>query len=58
MKKIVFLNLGKNPIANNYLKSKKNKKEFFYNLKLIYHSDTKLISLAKFVAPKKMFNDK
>jgi SAM-dependent methyltransferase len=58
MKKIVFLNLGKHPIANNYLKLKKNKKEFFYNLKLIYHSDTKLISLAKFVAPKKMFNDK
>ena len=58
MKKIVFLNLGKNPIANNYLKSKKIKKEFFYNLKLIYHSDTKLISLAKFIAPKKMFNDK
>ncbi len=58
MSKIEFLNLGKHPITNNYLSSSTPKNEFFYNLKLIYHSNTKLISLGKFVSPKKMFNDK
>ena len=48
MKKISFLNLGKHPITNNFLKTNKPKSEFFYNLKLIYHK----------VPPKKMFNDK
>ena len=58
MKKIEFLNLGNHPITNNYLKNKNPKNEFLYNLKLIYHNDTKLISLAKFISPKKMFNNK
>ena len=58
MKKISFLNLGKHPITNNFLKTNKPKNEFFYNLKLIYHKETKLISLDNFVPPKKMFNDK
>jgi len=58
MSKIEFLNLGKHPITNNYLSSSTPKNEFFYNLKLIYHSNTKLISLGKFVSPKKMFNNK
>ena len=38
MKKIEFLNLGSHPITNSYLRTKKPKKEFIYNLKLIYHS--------------------
>ena len=58
MKKIEFLNLGNHPITNSYLSIKKPRKEFLYNLKLIYHSNTKLISLGKFVSPKKMFNNK
>ena len=58
MEKIEFLNLGRHPITNSYLDLKKPKKEFLYNLRLIYHSNTKLISLAKFVSPKKMFNNK
>ncbi len=58
MEKIEFLNLGKHPITNSYLNSKYPKNEFLYNLRLIYHSKTKLISLAKFVSPKKMFNNK
>ena len=58
MKKISFLNLGKHPITNNFLKTNKPKNEFFYNLKLIYHKETKLVSLDNFVPPKKMFNDK
>jgi len=57
MKRIEFLNLGRHPITNNFFNKKKNK-EFLYNLKLIYHKSTKLISLGKFVPPKKMFNNK
>jgi SAM-dependent methyltransferase len=57
-KKINFLNLGKHPITNNFLKLKNPKNEFFYNLELVFNSKTKLISLKKFVSPKRMFNDK
>ena len=56
--KIQFLNLGKHPITNNFLTKKNPKNEYFYNLKLIFHKSTKLVSLAKFVPPKKMFNEK
>ena len=58
MKKISFLNLGRHPITNNFLKTNKPKNEFFYNLKLIYNKETKLVSLDNFVPPKKMFNNK
>ena len=60
MKKI-FLDLGKQPITNNYLnsiESKKLKKEFFYNLKVSYNNKNNLVSLSRFVQPSKMFNDK
>tara|TARA_B100001057_G_scaffold195871_2_gene196593 strand:- start:289 stop:1473 length:1185 start_codon:yes stop_codon:yes gene_type:complete len=57
-RKIEFLDLGKQPITNNFLTKKNPKNEFFYNLKLIFHNTTKLVSLAKFMPPKKMFNDK
>mgnify|MGYP001172337166 FL=1 len=57
-KKVQFLNLGKHPITNNFLIKKNPKKEFFYNLKLIFYNKSKLVSLAKFVPPKKMFNEK
>ena len=50
--------MGKHPITNNFLKTNKPKNEFFYNLKLTYHKETKLVSLDNFVPPKKMFNDK
>lgn len=58
MSKVQFLDLGKHPITNSYLNSHAPKNEFLYNLKLVFHSNTKLISLAKFVSPKKMFNNK
>jgi len=58
MKKINFLNLGNHPVTNNFLNTNNPKNEFFYNLRLQYHEKTKLISLAKFVSPKRMFNDK
>ncbi len=57
-KKTNFLDLGKQPITNNFLSTQNPKNEFFYNLKLIFNSHTKLVSLRKFVSPKKMFNDK
>jgi len=57
-KKINFIDLGKHPITNNFLNFSNPKNEFFYNLKLIFNSETKLVSLAKFVSPKKMFNEK
>ena len=57
-KKINFIDLGKQPITNNFLSLSNPKNEFFYALKLIFHCETKLVSLAKFVSPKKMFNEK
>ncbi len=56
--KVQFLKLGKHPITNNFLIKKNPKKEFFYDLKLIFYNKSKLVSLAKFVPPKKMFNEK
>ena len=58
MRKINFLNLGQHPITNNFISQKNPKNEFFYNLKLVYNPNNKLISLGQFVPPKKMFNEK
>jgi len=52
-----FLDLGKQPLANNYLESL-SKKEFFYNLEVTYNFKNNLVSLTKFIKPKYMFNDK
>ena len=52
-----FLDLGRQPLANNYLKNL-SKKEFFYNLKVTYNFKNNLVSLTKFIKPKYMFNDK
>lgn len=49
MKK-VFLNLLKQPITNSYLKkidNKTTKKEFFYNLSVVFDSKNYLVSLLK-----------
>ena len=56
--KLKFLNLGRQPITNNFLIKKNPKSEFFYNLNLVFYNNTKLVSLSKFVPPKKMFNEK
>ena len=54
-----FLDLGKQPLANNYL-TKKNlkKKEDFYNLKIGFDKKTKFVSIINTVAAKRMFNNK
>ncbi len=56
-----FLNLGKQPLANSFLSSntKKNlSKEFFYNLRVAFDTDSYLVSVAKPVNPKLQYTDK
>ena len=49
-----FLDLGLQPIANSFLKSKK-KKEFKYNLSIGFDTKNFLVSLMKTVNPKKQY---
>ena len=59
MKK-VFLNLLKQPITNSYLINKNSstlKKEFFYNLSIIFNSKNYLVSIKKPVNPKSQYTD-
>ena len=57
--KINFLDLGFQPLANNYLrKSELNKKEKKYRLKIGINIDTKLVSINNPISSKMMFNDK
>ena len=52
----VFLNLGRQPLANSFLKNiEKNtlRNEFFYNLKICFNTKNYLVSIAKPVNPKK-----
>ena len=57
MNKIEFLDLGKQPITNNFLDTQNPKDEFFYNLKVVFDEKSKLVSLKNFVPPEKMFNE-
>tara|TARA_B100001093_G_scaffold518184_1_gene602170 strand:- start:2770 stop:3954 length:1185 start_codon:yes stop_codon:yes gene_type:complete len=52
-----FLNLGSQPLANNYL-NKYFKKQIKYNLKLYFNNRTNLVSISKRIPSKKMFNNK
>ena len=57
----VFLNLGRQPLANSFLKNiEKNtlRNEFFYNLKICFNTKNYLVSVAKPVNPKKQYTDK
>ena len=56
-----FLNLLKQPITNSYLSniSKKTiKKEFFYNLSVVFDKKNYLVSLANPISPKKQYTSK
>ena len=53
-----FLNLGKQPLANTFINSEDINSEFFYDLKVVWNSETCLVSLKDFVKPNLMFNDK
>ena len=57
MSKIEFLDLGKQPITNNFLDTKNPKEEFMYKLKVTFDEQAKMVSLGEFVAPEKMFNE-
>ena len=57
----VFLNLGRQPLANSFLKDiSKNtlRNEFFYNLKVCFNTKNYLVSILKPVNPKKQYTDK
>ena len=58
-KKIDFLDLGLQPLANYYLnKNQINKKEKKYRLIISFDNKTKLVSIKKTFSSKIMFNDK
>jgi len=52
-----FLDLGKQPIANDFIKEDEYSSPFFYDLKVVFDEDTKLVSLKDFVKPELMFNE-
>ena len=57
----VFLNLGRQPLANSFLKDTSQKtlrNEFFYNLKICFNTENFLVSIKKPVNPKKQYTDK
>ena len=52
-----FLNLGRQPLANEYLRKLK-KKPTQYNLNLYFNTKNKLVSISKRIPSKRMFNNK
>ena len=55
-----FLDLLKQPITNSYLSSiskKDIRKEYFYNLSVVFNTNNYLVSLSKPVDPKKQYTD-
>ena len=52
-----FLNLGKQPLANNFLLKHKLKQPF-YNLKLYFNTKSKIVSISKRIPSPEMFNSK
>ena len=54
-----FLDLGKHPLANKYIKKQNlKKKEDYYKLEIKFDTKTKLVSISNIVPAKKMFDDK
>ena len=51
-----FLDLGRQPIANKFLKEDEIGDEFFFDLKVVFDEDTKLVSMKDFVKPELMLN--
>lgn len=52
-----FLDLGRQPLANNYLKRFKSQ-QVRYRLRLYFNTKTKLVSISKRIPSEKMFNNK
>jgi len=58
MSKVEFLDLGMQPIANNFLSSLEDvESEYKFHLRVLFDKKTKLVSLSDFVPPEMMFND-
>ena len=56
---IEFLDLGLQPLANNYQKkSQREKKEKKYKLKILFDKKSKLVSIKNTFSSKMMFNNK
>ena len=52
----VFLNFGKMPIANGFLRKDFKKKEYFFNLEVAFNERLSLFQLSRNPSPQKMFN--
>ena len=57
MKK-TFLNLGRQPITNNFLNKDQFDNEYFYDLIVQFDTETKMVSIKNMVDPSKMFNER
>lgn len=52
-----FINFGKMPIANGFLKEEEFEKEYFFELKVGFDPETKLVQLTELVDERKMFHE-
>lgn len=53
-----FLDLGRHPIANAFLQKEDDfPNEFFFDLKVCWDEETKLVSIKNFVEPERIFNE-
>ena len=52
-----FLDLGKHPIANAFLKKEDFDDEFLFDLKVVFDTESKLVSIKEFVEPERIFNE-
>ena len=52
-----FLDLGRHPIANAFLKEEDFDDEFFFDLKVNFDTDSKLVSINQLVEPERIFNE-
>jgi methylation protein EvaC len=55
--KTQFLDLGKQPIANGFLFKEEIKDEYFFDLKVGFDEESKLVTQMKYVDPPLMFNE-
>ena len=55
---ICFLNLGLQPLANNYQKLRKYKNTKFYKLKIMFNTKNFSVKIHKIISKKIMFNNK
>ena len=51
----IFLDLGKMPLANGFLKTKDFKHEYFFNLQVAFSKSLSLVQLVSNPKPQKMF---